>query len=277
MMKSFSILGAVAAVSFALASTVSAATIGGNSSGVAPNSGGWSWDGIYYSDVRSALEDPTKYGPAGTTGGETVTTVDLATPDAAGLSTLDIFVSTWWRDDDAAPYVTDVVDWFLSGGNLFVLADDPDRDSIINVLGLATINGTANPTTMGGTIANGSFGAIASVVETGNVGHFDNATILGLGGEIFGTDANGDATIAGFEAGTFSPTSGRLLIMGDTDLISTYGAADYDALNSNAVLGLNSFEYLLNAPAPVPLPAALPIMMTGLGGLVLMGRRRKKT
>ncbi|MGI9499577.1 MAG: PEP-CTERM sorting domain-containing protein [Geminicoccaceae bacterium] len=253
-----------------------AVIIAGNPSSLAPSSAGWSWDGFEHSELRSALEDPLNFGSGGIGGSQAISTVDLTIVDAASLAGVDVFVSSWWLDTESAPFDQDVVDWFLAGGDLVLLQDDPNRDGISTLLGFETQNGTSNPTTVSGALGNGPFGSVAPVNQAGNIGHFDNGTLTGLGGDILGLDAAGQATIVTFAPGTFSPTSGSLVALADVDLISgVFGGAEFGpGINDKGRLALNVFASL-DAVA-VPEPATVALIGIGLLGIGVVSRRRRQ-
>ncbi len=256
-----------------------ATVVAGNSTAIAPSSSSWAWDGTEHAELRAALEDGANFGPAGRDTSDTITTVNLVSADAASLAGVDIFVSSWWRDVQSAPFEADIVEWFLAGGDLLLLQDGTDRDGISTRLGFETIGGGAGQNTVSGVLANGPHGVVSEVSQAGSFGRFDNDVITGLGGEIFGQNSNGQATIVGFEEGAFGATSGRLLAFADVDLISgQLGGADFDPLNAKGTLALNAFSFLQAdaAIAPVPLPAGLPLMVAGLGGLAFIRRRRQR-
>ncbi len=256
-----------------------ATVVAGNSTAIAPSSTSWAWDGSEHAELRAALEDSANFGPNGQDGRDSFTTIDLVSADTASLAGVDIFVSSWWRDVQTVPFEADIVDWFLAGGDLLLLQDGANRDGISARLGFETINGGVSQNTVSGVLANGPHGVVSEVSQAGSFGHFDNDIITGLGGEIFGQNANGQATIVGFEEGAFGATSGRLLAFADVDLISgQLGGADFNPLNAKGTLALNAFSFLQDeqAIAPVPLPAGLPLMMAGLGGLALIRRRRQR-
>ena len=51
---------------------------------------------------------------------------------------------------------------------------------------------------------------------------------------------------------------------------------DLAAIIPNSMLRQNTFSIFASDPAPAPLPAALPLFVTGLGALGLLGWRRKR-
>lgn len=268
----------IASISFAIAASVgfsanATTVVAGNSASVSSASGAYSWDGAAHTGLRSALENPANFGPGGIDTADTIDTVDVATPNAAGLAGVDVFVSSWWQQGQSAPFEADIVSWFLGGGDLFLMQDGPDRDGISNQLGFATINGSANPNTFG-SIGSDPFGATGPVNQAGQIGYFDNALILGLGGEIFGTNANGQATAIGFAEGVLGANAGRLVAIGDVDMLAFNSFTGL--LNAEETLGLNLFSYLLDAEAPsaVPLPAGLPLMLSAFGLFGLIRARR---
>ena len=254
-------------VSLPFNSVQAAIVVGGNPSSLSSLSGVWSWDGSEHSELRAALEDPANFGPGGIGGSETFQTVDLPTINAGTLSGIDIFVSSWWQESESSPFETDIINWFLNGGNLVLLQDDPDRDGLSTLLGFQTISGTSNPTTLGGgALGNGPFGAVGPVNQVGDIGHFDNLVIAALGGLIEGVDAAGQATVVSFAAGVLGPSAGALVALSDVDLISGFfGGADFSPLNDKGILALNAFAFLqAEHSTSVPLPASLPLFVSAL-------------
>ncbi len=264
-----------------MAPSAHAVIVAGNSSAFASASGSWSWDGAQHAELRVALEDPANFGPAGIVQPQTISTVDLVSIDAPSLAGVDVFVSSYWEEGQSAAFETDIVNWFLGGGDLVLLQDASDRDGISSLLGFVTEDGSDNPTTVSGALGSGPFGSVTTVLQAGQIGHFDNATVLGLGGDILGLNDAGQATIASFSPGLFSPTSGSLLAFADVDLISgLFGGADFGpGINDKGRLALNAFASLssINASSTaVPEPATVALLAVGLIGIGTVVRRRRQ-
>ena len=275
------LVAAACAASLVSFGAQAAIIVSGNTLNFGDGSGTWSWDGTQHEELRGALEDATNFGPGGVVGPETVETVDLPDITPATLAGIDIFFGAWWREDQSEPYESTLVDWFLNGGNLILAQDATNRDGISSLLGFETIGGTSNPNTVTGALGSGPFGSVGPVDQAGTVGHFDNGVITGLGGTIFATNADGQATIVGFDAGVLGLNAGVLLAFADVDLISgLFGGADFGAgINDKGRLALNSFAWVIENAGEyggpvVPVPAAAPLFLSALGGLAFFRRRR---
>ena len=105
------------------------------------NSAGWALGAPNMAGYRGALTDPAHFG-AGGTNSTSITLNQVGAVNAGTLAGAMIFISPWWRDDQAAALtaVPDVVSFFLNGGNLFLLQDDPGHDPIGQALGLVSLN-----------------------------------------------------------------------------------------------------------------------------------------
>lgn len=238
------------------------------------NTDGWALQSPNMSGYNAALTDPAFFGPAGTVD-TTVTVNYLNSVNAASLAGVDVFIAPWWNDAQAAGSVADVVNFFLAGGNLFLLQDDPLHDAIGAALGIATFNSSSNPhDILDPNLNNGSFGTVNQAIQSFTQGYLQAADITSNGGTVGATDANGQATIGVWDYGDYAAGAGRMLIFADVDLISTAGVADYVGLNDNAVLALNATEYLLKRPqARVPDSGSSAVLVLfGLAGLVYLKR-----
>lgn len=260
--------------------------VGGMTQAATPNSGDWAWNGSYLGGLRSALENPANFGPAGVVN-RRITTVDLATADAASLAGVDMFVATWIADVDlTAPQVSAITSFFLGGGDLFLLQDDSAHDPIGAALGLFTSASTGSPSNGGAPLYSGPFGVAANVQQNYLVGQLDPVAIAALGGTVAGTNAEGQVTSAYWAAGTFAAGAGALFINADIDMVATTTAcglpvcgANYAPLNDNGIFALNTFAFIQenggNPPPPIPEPGTYALMLLGLAGIGVAVRRRQ--
>jgi len=193
--------------------------------------------------------------------------VDLAAINAVTLATIDVFVSSWWRDTESAASEAAIQTFFLGGGDLVLLNDAPDRDGIAELLGIPTITTTVNPNSGGATLFDGPFGTVAPVNQLGQVGHLTAADVTANGGFSCGTNALGQVTIACWNPGAYAPGAGAMIIAADVDLISAGGGAVFAPLNDKGTLALNIFAF-------VPEPGTGLLVGLGLTALATHRRRR---
>jgi len=233
---------------------------------------GWQWTGAGMIGFRSAMENPANFGPGGVVA-ESIQTVVLGTPNAVSLAAIDCFVAPANLDSEYSAAAADAIrDWFLAGGDLLLMNDRFDYDRIGELLGVPTTSWTSGPLTanaVAGTLANGPFGNVTSFQQTGLVGGFTSESVASTGGVVDASNSQG-VTLAHWAPGAFGPNSGRLVIVGDVDTFASNvgygGMADFNAMNSNAILALNTAAYFVPAPGAVA--------MLGLGGLAMTRRRR---
>jgi hypothetical protein len=258
--------------------------IGGANSSLTPGSGNWSWDGSYLTDFRGALENPAFFGPSGIVD-ETITTVDLASITAATLSGVDMFIAPWVKDNDGSAFNTEIMNFFLGGGDLFVLQDSSGWDIIGDTLGIATTASSGSVSNGGSPFFDGAFGIANDVTQHYQVGQLDPAAISAQNGQAIGTNVEGQVTSAYWAPGDYAAGAGALFIIADVDMIASttfcglaecgaiYGPTLAD-LNDNAVYALNTFSFIQSGGVlPVPEPA--PIVLMGVGLLALFLSRRK--
>lgn len=264
---------------FALSNTANAVyVIAGNDAVVSSNSGNWSWDGSEHAEFRQALENGSNFGAGGIVG-ESVSTVNLGINiTSSSLAGVDLFVSSWWTESESAIYHNVLLDFFSNGGDLILFQDGSSRDGLGSLLGISTTTSSsaANPNTILSPLANGPFGTINNTVnQVGEIGVLDFNAIIASGGSVCGENANGVATIGCWEEGAFGLGYGSLTIFADVDFISgIFGGADFDPLNDKGRLALNTVNFHINAPSPVPVPAAAWLFGSALLGFFGFSRRK---
>ena len=129
---------------------------------------------------------------------------------------------------------------------------------------IITQDGTANDERFGGTITFDFSQPINFLsFEAFDGGIFDVRSAKG-DGEVFGEEVLFSDNVSGF------------LAVDGFDAVSTltFTFADSGEGASGAIDNL-TFELADITPAPIPVPAALPLMLAGLGGLGLVARRRR--
>ena len=248
MQRSFRLLRlGLGATACAMSLHAGAFTLGGPDCSIAAGSGIWCWGGSVLSGFRGALGNAANFGAGGTVP-QAVSTVDLnAANFAATLPTLDGFIVPWWTAADAAPYSAAVTNYFLSGGNLLILADNSGNDPINAALGMPTRFTGAFPASAtrdtSGTapLYSGPFGTATAVAQWGAFGELRPADVILSGGSIVGTDATGRIVAAVWDEGEFAPGAGRLVVATDVDML---GVGNYTALDDNARFSLNAVSWL---------------------------------
>jgi hypothetical protein len=256
-------------------------TVGGATQSLITASSEWAWDGAYLTGFRQALENPSNFGPTGIVN-RTITTTDLAVVNSATLAGLNMFVGTWVEDSQAAGFAANLRDFFLAGGDVFLLQDDSGHDALGTALGISTTASTGSVSNGGAPLFDGRFGTATDVTQHYLVGQLDEAAILAKNGRVGGRNEEGQVTSAYWKAGEYAPGAGSLFIIADIDMIATTSAcglavcgADYSAMNANAIYALNTFSFLQeNGGTPVSAPGTL--LLAG-SALVVLGRVRRKT
>ena len=225
-------------------------TLGGVSCAAAPAGFGvYCMDGFGLTAYREALATPANFGAGGTVP-VGVTTVAVSAFSAADLSGVDGLLIPWWAAVDAAPHVTAVKDYFLAGGDLFILADNPGNDPVNAALGVPTrfASVAAGPTSGTAPLYAGPFGVAASVTQWFAAGELDAAVVTLMGGRVVGTNAAGQPSAAVWDRNGYAPGAGRLVIVTDVDMLVGVVAAVYEPLadrNDNGRFGLNATAFLV--------------------------------
>lgn len=248
------LVAAMAATAFgargARAQTPATYTLGGVSCAAAPSNGPfYCFDGSGFVGYRAALATPANFGPSGTVATQ-VTTVAVSAFSAADLADIDGLVIPWWSAGDAAPHVNAVRDYFLAGGDLFILADNPGNDPVNAALGVATQFQTvvAGATTGNTPLHAGPFGVATTVTQYFAAGHLDPATVVLRGGHVVGTNVVGQVAAAVWDRNQYAPGAGRLVIATDVDMLVDFVDAVYEPLaarNDNGRFGLNATAFLI--------------------------------
>ncbi len=248
------LVAAVAATAFgacgARAQTPATYTLGGVSCAAAPsNFSFYCFDGTGFVGYREALATPANFGPAGTVPTQ-VTTVAVSAFSAGDLADIDGLVIPWWSTGDAAPHVNAVRDYFLAGGDLFILADNVGNDPVNAALGVPTKFQTddAGATTGNPPLYAGPFGVAATVTQYFAAGNLDPAAVVLRGGRVVGTNALGQVVAAVWDRNQYAPGAGRLVIATDVDMLVDFRDAVYEPLaarNDNGRFGLNATAFLI--------------------------------
>ena len=232
----------------------------------------WSFDGPHLSGWLGAIQNPTNFGPGGVVS-DSINAQSMGTINASTLANVDVFVSPYWRDSQSAPFVASVVDYFLNGGNLFLLQDHSSYDAIGAALGIATV-GTqnGNPHTGSGALFNNVFGNPASISQSGTQGFLSEAAVLSKNGTVGARNTFNNVTAAYWNPGAYAAGAGAMVIMADVDMISNF-TANYGTMNNNAQFALNATAFLANSNATVPEPTSA-LIWGSLAGLCVIRRRR---
>jgi hypothetical protein len=217
---------------------------------ITPGGGGFycGANGTLFS-LNRALANPANFGPSGVVK-RRVALIELNALTPATLAPLKAVIVPWVFDPEASPYAANLRAYFLGGGNLWLLQDDPFHDPIGDLLGIPTPTATGvatRPTNGVAPIYDGPFGAAANVAQLFNVGTLDASAVASRGGTIVGTADNGDNAVAVWLQNAYAPGAGRMVIATDVD--STHQST-FAPLNANGIWSLNTIAFLLADVTP---------------------------
>ena len=231
---------------------VSTIVIAGPDLSLASASSNWSFDGFQLAPWRTAIEDPSNFGPAGTVQIEIVT-LNLSSITPATLANVDVFVSPWWAASESAPFHSTIQSFFLSGGHLFLLQDSPGRDGIGALLGIPSTSSTGSVSNGGAPLFDGPFGTAVNITQHGSVVQVTD--VLSNNGTVAGTNVQGQVTAAIWNPGDYVAGAGSMVILGDVDMISSsFGGAQFNPPNDKGRFALNTTAFLASAGSTTNLP-----------------------
>ena len=203
--------------------------------------------------LNAALQDTTNFGGPGAPVGRRGAMVEFDAFTPALAARLKAVIIPWIQRDpvsDAASYATPLRDWFLAGGNLWLLQDDQFHDPIGALLGVPTptaISTPGRPTNGVAPAYDGPFGPATNVMQIGNAGALDPAQVTAHGGTIVGhaTDGTNDAVAAVWRNHDYAPGAGRMVISTDVDSTNLFA---FPPPGGNAAWSKNVVAFLLTDP-----------------------------
>ena len=274
-MKRFIVAAAVAA---ALPAASQAYTIVTPSCSI--NTDGWCLGGPNMAGFLAAITNTANFGPGGTVG-SAITVVQVDAFNAGTLAGADAVLVPWWNDGQVdAGTIATIKSFFLGGGDLMLLDDDSGHDPIGQALGVPSQGSNGSASNGTSPLFDGPFGTAIDVTQNGNTGYFSAADLAAVNGTVGGTNNAGQATSAYWDDNAYAAGAGRMVMLGDVDMVSDYGSASYAPPNDNGKFALNGVAYLIAGantppPPPVPEPSSWALMMGGFAALGLALRRRR--
>ena len=259
--------------------TAAAYVVGGPEEADHPSSSVWNWEnGPTTAPFRAALEEPNYFGP----GGVVEETIFTQTVDMDGLDPfagLDGFIVPWWLDGEVTPYRNAIRDFFLAGGDLWLMQDSAGRDAMGDLLGIPTVGQTAiTPVNGIAPLFDGPFGVANNVQQGGGEeGFVSEADVLANNGTVVGRNTENQVIAAFWGPDQYALGAGALIVVADIDMFTsqaTFGTTLGD-LNDNGIFALNAFAFLSTSTEPLPrVPEPATLLLLG-GGMAMLGLRRR--
>jgi hypothetical protein len=189
---------------------------------------GWGLFNLCGQSLRTALDDPANFGPAGVVDVDFVLDAPgVNVADASSLAGVDVFFTGWVSTSTYTPAErTALLDFVLGGGAVVATTDDELHD-ISDLFGLTLVNssyGTATPTALSSPLVDGPFGVVTQVVFSGNQGIY---TSLGPASGIADADGSVPAgpAVAVIAPGALGAGSGPVVLVADVDVFTTDACA----------------------------------------------------
>lgn len=264
---------ALALVSMSVSAAHATYIVGGPTADLQSSNGSYKWQGPgNLVEFRNALENPANFGP----GGIVNTTVDTVDVDMSpgSLAGLDGFIVPWWHTNESDAYEQQIVDFFLAGGDLWLLQDSSGRDGVGALLGIPTV-GQTNITPVSGTapLFSGPFGTATTVTQGGGEeGYLDQQDVADHFGTVVARNTEDQVIAAVWRPGEYAAGAGSLIVVADIDMFTT--RANFGTMNDNAIFTLNAFAFLATAQ-DVPEPAPLALLGFGLMAMAVYRRRKQ--
>ena len=194
---------------------------------------GWTLDGADMTTTRAKLLNPANFGPGGTVG-EAINITDLSGEITyTALSNFDVFYYGW-VPDAAEMHLTEdegaaIIDWINDGGTMIINCDDTAHDAIciafaLNITEDITPPLDPTPASANRPMFNGPFGQVTTVSTSGNQAWFSDTA----GFSVLAEDQDGDPVILEQLIG-----NGRVIAMGDTDILSNYTLSDGPGISND--------------------------------------------
>ena len=187
--------------------------------------GSWTLDGGAMTETRSKLENDANFGIGGTVGRDIEIVDTEAALSALLLADFNIVFIGYLDDADAKAFTADELDalvaWVEGGGDILITCDDDDYDAVCARFGAPVDDQTGDALVntsgagFGHPALQGPFGEVRQVISTGDVATFSETT----GGlALMRNASNGAPSMLVGQVG-----GGRVVLLGDVDMISDYG------------------------------------------------------